>query len=722
VKTLINQNLQLIRKMSPSVKYPTPRRDESAEDVYHGSKVKDPYKWMENPDSDETKAFVDEQNKISAPYINSCEERETIKKELTDLWNYEKYGCPHKEGNKYFFSKNSGLQNQSVIYVQDSLEAEPKVLIDPNGLSEDGTVSLRATSWSHDGSILAYGLSKSGSDWTTIKFRNVETGQDFAEEIEKVKFSGITWTHDNLGVFYGCYPDHDVSCATGKDTKSHENQKLYYHKVGTKQDEDVLCVEFPDQPKWMIGATISDCGRYLFVMPSQDCKYNLLYFCDLELVAKDGIATKFALIEIVTKFEADYDYVTNQGPKCVFHTNKNAENFKLVTIDLSSPAESNWIDLVPEGTDVLEWATGVAGDKLVTCYMQDVKNTMQLRDLTTGEEIYAFPMDIGSVTGFSGDIRHKEMFYKFSSQITPGTIYHIDLAGTVPESKVLIQTKVSGFDSSQFKVEQVFFPSKDGTKIPMFITMRKDFVPDGSSPCLLYGYGGFSISLTPYFSPVHTFFVQHFGIMAIANMRGGGEYGEKWSNAGRQANLQNCLTDFQSAAEFLIGQKYTQKEKLTIYGGSHGGMLVGACTNQRPDLYGAAISAVGVMDMLRFHKFTVGYAWVSNYGCSDVEAEFENLLGISPLHNIKEREECQYPAVLLLTADHDDRVVPSHSLKYMATLQHTLGNLEKQGNPLMIRVDTKSGHGAGKPTSKSIEEYTDLFCFLVKSLGIVYKK
>jgi len=722
VKTLINQNLQLIRKMSPSVKYPTPRRDESAEDVYHGSKVKDPYKWMENPDSDETKAFVDEQNKISAPYINSCEERETIKKELTDLWNYEKYGCPHKEGNKYFFSKNSGLQNQSVIYVQDSLEAEPKVLIDPNGLSEDGTVSLRATSWSHDGSILAYGLSKSGSDWTTIKFRNVETGQDFAEEIEKVKFSGITWTHDNLGVFYGCYPDHDVSCATGKDTKSHENQKLYYHKVGTKQDEDVLCVEFPDQPKWMIGATISDCGRYLFVMPSQDCKYNLLYFCDLELVAKDGIATKFALIEIVTKFEADYDYVTNQGPKCVFHTNKNAENFKLVTIDLSNPAESNWIDLVPEGTDVLEWATGVAGDKLVTCYMQDVKNTMQLRDLTTGEEIYAFPMDIGSVTGFSGDIRHKEMFYKFSSQITPGTIYHIDLAGTVPESKVLIQTKVSGFDSSQFKVEQVFFPSKDGTKIPMFITMRKDFVPDGSSPCLLYGYGGFSISLTPYFSPVHTFFVQHFGIMAIANMRGGGEYGEKWSNAGRQANLQNCLTDFQSAAEFLIGEKYTQKEKLTIYGGSHGGMLVGACTNQRPDLYGAAISAVGVMDMLRFHKFTVGYAWVSNYGCSDVEAEFENLLGISPLHNIKEREECQYPAVLLLTADHDDRVVPSHSLKYMATLQHTLGSSDKQGNPLMIRVDTKSGHGAGKPTSKSIEEYTDLFCFLVKSLGIVYKK
>merc|ERR1712179_220055 len=469
---------------------------------------------------------------ISAPFINSCDERETIKKELTDLWNYEKYGCPHKEGNKYFFSKNSGLQNQSVIYVQDSLEAEPKVLIDPNGMGDDGTVSLRATSWSHDGSILAYGLSKSGSDWTTIKFRNVETGEDFEEEIEKVKFSGITWTHDNKGVFYGCYPDHDLTCATGKDTKSHENQKLYYHRVGTKQAQDVLCVEFPEQPKWMIDAAVSDCGRYLFVMASQDCKYNLLHFCDLEVVAKDGINSKFALTEIVTKFDADYDFVTNQGTKCVFHTNKGAQNFKLVTIDLTSPSESSWVDLVPEGEDVLEWATGVAGDKLITCYMHDVKNTMQLRDLSTGNQVYSFPMDIGSVTGFSGDIRHKEMFY----------------------------------------------------------------------------------------------------------------------------------------------------------------------------------------------KFTVGYAWVSNYGCSDVADEFQNLLGISPLHNIKERDDCQYPAVLLLTADHDDRVVPSHSLKYIATLQNTLKTSAKQTNPLMIRVDTKSGHGAGKPTSKSIEEYTEMFCFLVKSLGIQYKK
>lgn len=704
--------------------YPEPRRDGDAVDDYHGTKVADPYKWMEDPDSEETKEFVTKQNAISMPYIGGCEEREDINRQLTDLWNYEKFGCPHKEGNRYFFSKNSGLQNQSVIYVQDSLKGEPRVLLDPNTFSEDGTVSLSRSSWSHDGSILAYGTSKSGSDWAAIKFLDLETGKEYDEELQKVKFSGITWTHDNKGVFYGCYPDHDADHATGKDTTSHENQKIFYHRVGTPQSDDVLCVEFPDQPKWMMGCSISDCGRYFFLLPSADCKYNMLYFTDLEREAgEQGIRGKFTLTEIVTKFEADYDYVTNQGSKAIFHTNKDAENFRLITIDLMAPAEANWTDLVPEGEDVLEWATGVAGDRLVTCYMHHVKNTLQLRDLSTGQELHQFQLDIGSVTGFSGDIRHKEMFFKFSSQITPGTIYHVDMAsGSQPEVTVHLETKVLGFEKSDFKVEQVFYPSKDGTKIPMFITMRKDFVADGSSPCLLYGYGGFSISLTPYFSPVHTFFVQHFGIMAIANMRGGGEYGERWSNGGRQDKLQNCLTDFQCAAEHLIKEKYTVKEKLTIYGGSHGGMLVGACANQRPELYGAVVSAVGVMDMLRFHKFTVGYAWVSNYGCSDVEAEFPNLLAISPLHNIRETPEQQHPSTLIMTGDHDDRVVPSHSLKYIATLQHVLGKAQGQKQPLLVRVDTKSGHGAGKPTKKSIEEYTDIFCFLVRSLGLQYRK
>lgn len=707
----------------PEFNYVAARRDETVTDDYHGTKMSDPYRWLEDPDSEETKKFVEDQNSVSTPYIQNSKERETIKKQLTELWNYAKYGCPHKEGTKYYFSKNSGLQNQSIVYVQDSLEDEPRVFLDPNTFSEDGTISLSRTTWSHDGSVIAYGVSKSGSDWVTIKFRNVDSSEDYEEELEKVKFSGISWTHDNKGVFYSCYPDQDPANVSGKDTKAHEHQKLYYHVLGTPQSKDVLVAEFPEHPKWMIGASLSDCGRYMFVTTSQDCKYNLLYFADLHISAKDGITGLIPLTQIVSEFEADYDYIANQGPLAVIQTNKGAENSKLIIIDLDKPEEENWKDLVPEHeNDVLEWATGIAGDKLVTCYMQDVKNILQLRDLSTGEELHKFPIDIGSVTGFSGDIRHTEMFYKFSSQVSPGTIYHVDLSTGKPVQKVHIQTEVQGFEASEFKVEQVFYPSKDGTKIPMFITMRKDFVPNGNTPCLLYGYGGFSISLTPYFSPVHTFFVQHFGIMAIANMRGGGEYGEKWSKAGKQENLQNCLTDFQYAAEYLIKEKYTSSSKLAIYGGSHGGMLVGACVNQRPELYGAAVSAVGVMDMLRFHKFTVGYAWVSNYGCADNDTEFENLRKISPLHNIQDSTGSgSYPAVLLLTADHDDRVVPSHSLKYIATLQHALGANKQQTKPLMIRVDTKSGHGSGKPTSKSIEEYTDIFCFLVKALSIQYK-
>jgi len=709
--------------VSERMEYPRPRRDETVVDDYHGTKIVDPYRWMEDPDSEETKQFIEQQNQVSAPFIESCGDRESIRKDLTDLWDYEKYGCPHKKGNKYFFTKNSGLQNQSVLYMQDSLEAEPQVLIDPNSLSEDGTVSLRITSWSHDGLIFAYGLSESGSDWMTIKFRNIETGEDYAEKLEKVKFTGIEWSHDNKGVFYGCYPAHQDDKVSGTDTASHEHQKLYYHLVGSQQQDDVLCVEFPEQPKWMIGASVSDCGRYLFVTPSQDCKYNLLYFCDLQEQAKEGVKSKFSLTQIVGEFEADYDYVTNQGTKAIFHTNKDAERYRLISIDLTAPSASNWTELVPQTDHVLDWATGIAGDKLVTCYMEDVKNSLQLRELSSGTIVHNFQLDIGSIVGFSGKIRHNEMFYKFSSQITPGTIYHVDLSQAgAPVSKAMIETKVKGFDSSQFKVEQIFYPSKDGTKIPMFVTMRKDFVADGSSPCLLYGYGGFSISMTPYYSTVNTFFVQHLGIMAIANMRGGGEYGEGWARKGRRENLQNCLDDFQSAGEWLVQNKYTSKDKLAIQGGSHGGFLVGACANQRPDLFGAAIAAVGVMDMLRFHKFTVGYAWVSNYGCSDVPEEVGNLLRVSPLHNIAAAEGSQHPATLLLTADHDDRVVPSHSLKYMATLQHVLGAQEsKQTQPLLIRVDCKSGHGAGKPTSKSIEEYTDVFCFLVKSLGLQYR-
>jgi len=703
--------------------YPEPRRDETAVDDYHGVKVGDPYKAFENPEAEETKQFVKEENKITNDYINSCEERDLIKKELTELWNYPKYGCPHREGDKYFFSKNTGLQNQSVMYVQDSLDSEAQVFLDANTLSEDGTVSISRASWSHDGSVLAYGLSESGSDWSTLQFKNVNTREDYPEVLEKLKFTTVSWTHDNKGVFYSCYPLHDPKNVSGKDTTSHDHQKLYYHVLGTSQDQDVLCVEFPDNPKWMQFSTVSDCGRFLLVSVSKDCKYNLCYYCDLQAQAPEGVKGKLTLTPFVPEqFDADYDYVSNIGTKVLITTNKNAKNNRLVQIDLENPDESAWVDIIKEDAkDVLRWVCMVAKDKLIACYMKDVKNTMAMYSLT-GELLHDFNLDIGSVTGFSGDVRYDEILFKFSSQIAPGTIYHVDLTVSPPKRRVLIETEINNFKSDDFKVEQVFYPSKDGTNIPMFITMKKDFVPTGTDPCLLYAYGGFGHSLTPSFSITNTYFVQHFGIMAIANIRGGGEYGEAWTDSGRRENLQTCLTDFQCAAEYLIKEKFADKSKLTIYGGSHGGMLVGACTNQRPDLYGASVAAVGVMDMLKFHKHTIGYAWVSNYGCSDNKDEFQNLFNISPLHNVKVPENGCYPAMLLLTGDHDDRVVPSHTLKHIATLQHILGSLPQQVNPLLVRVDTKAGHGAFKPSSKSIEEYTDIFSFLIKSLNIVYRK
>ena len=431
------------------------------------------------------------------------------------------------------------------MYRQDKLEDEPLLFLDPNTLSDDGTVSLATTAFSEDGNIFAYGLSKSGSDWFDIHFKNVDTGKNYPETLTKVKYTGVTWTHDNKGVFYGCYPDHDENGVDGRNTTASGNQKLFYHRVGTPQSEDVLCCEFPDQPKWRIDGEVSDCGRYLLVCPQQDCRDNLVFFADLEGLS-DGIQGKIPLTQIVFKLEYDFMYVTNTGSKFVFRSNKNAPNYRLILIDLANPDEKNWTVLVEEHkTNVLEWATCVDQDKLIVCYMEDVKNILQVRDLATGEHLYDLPMDIGSVVGLSGKKTHSELFYKFSSMITPGIIYHVDMTEKPPMPRVFMETKIAGFNKDDFKVEQVFYPSKDGTEIPMFIGSRKDEKKDGTSPCLLYGYGGFNISLTPSFSITQLFFMQHFGYMAIPNIRGGGEYGEKWHNAGRLLNKQNCFDDFQ---------------------------------------------------------------------------------------------------------------------------------------------------------------------------------
>ncbi|XP_066593585.1 prolyl endopeptidase [Prorops nasuta] len=716
--SISNKNIKEKRKMV-NLQYPDARRDEKVADNYHGTEVKDPYRWLEDPDSDETRAFVDAQNVVTNSFLTSCKYRQDIHNRLKQLWDFPKYSCPRKHGDKYYFYMNTGLQNQSVYYVQDTLEDEPRVFFDPNTLSEDGTVAITSSQFSEDGSIFAYGLSSSGTDWSTIHFINAKTGEKYPEVLEQVKFSPLTWTHDNKGVFYGGYPD-QAGKTDGSETSGNRNHKLRYHRVGTPQSEDILVVDFPEEPLWRIGAVVSDCGKYLIVLPMKDCRDNLVYFTKLEGV---DIRGKLPLTQVVSKLEADHDYVTNDGTKAIFMTNKNASNFKLIAIDLEDYAEEKWVELLPEHPyNVLDWAAAVDGDKFVACYMLDVKNVLQLHCLKTGQLLRTFPLDVGTIIGFSGDKKYSEIFYHFTSFLTPGIIYTMDLKKD-KEPKILREIKVKDFDPNLYKTVQIFYESKDGTKIPMFIVMKANAVFDGSMPALLYGYGGFNVSQQPTFSVTRLVFVQHFnGVLAIANIRGGGEYGEKWHNAGRLFNKQKSYDDFQAAAEYLIEKKYTTSSKLTIQGGSNGGLLVTTCMNQRPDLFGAIISQCGLSDMLRFHKFTVGYAWVSDYGSSDDPKHFENIMKYSSLHNVKVPENGgQYPATLLTTADHDDRVVALHSLKLIATLQHKLGQLPNQTNPLLVRVETKAGHGAGKPTAKLIEESTDILCFIAQSLKLEFK-
>ncbi|GBP70895.1 Prolyl endopeptidase [Eumeta japonica] len=672
-------------------------------DVSEAKEIKDPYRWLEDPDSPETKEFIDAENNITRPYLDACTVKQDINARLTELWNYPKYSCPFRRGDKYFFFKNTGLQNQNVLYIQDSLEGEPRVFLDPNTLSEDGTIALSGCHFTDDGATLAYGLSASGSDWITIHFKDVATEQ--------------------------------TGKADGSETDVNRDQKLCYHKLNTSQSEDVIVVEFPEEPLWRIGAEVSDCGKYLIVTPVKDCRDNLLFFAEL---TKDKVIDgKLPLTQIVHKFEADYEYVTNEGSVCIFRTNKNAPNYRLVKIDLSDPAEEKWETLIPEHPkDVLDWASAVDNDKLVLHYVRDVKSVLQLHDMNAGKLLRTFDLPVGSVVGFAGKKEQREIFYHFMSFLTPGIIYHVDFSKGEDNATVFREVEVKGFNASEYEARQVFYSSKDGTKVPMFIVSKKNIKLDGSNPALVYGYGGFNINIQPSFSVTRLVFMQHLGgVVAIPNIRGGGEYGEKWHNAGRLLNKQNVFDDFQAAAEYLVEEGYTRPSLITAQGGSNGGLLVAACINQRPDLYGAAIvqrmrrqqqtkrqfvRQVGVLDMLRFQRFTIGHAWVSDYGSSENETQFRYLLQYSPLHNIRPPNNdgrAEYPATLVLTADHDDRVVPLHSLKFIAALQHATRDTP-QRRPLLARIDTKSGHGSGKPTTKIIEEHTDILCFITQALGL----
>ncbi|XP_062520515.1 prolyl endopeptidase-like [Corticium candelabrum] len=705
--------------MTESWTYPKARRDETVADDYHGTLVSDPYRWLEDPDSEETKTFVEAQNAISLPFIRETPLRERFHARMTELYNFERYGCPSKHGDRYYYFYNTGLQNHNVMYCQDSLVSEARVFLNPNEWSDDGTIALKVYKFSEDGKLFAFGKSSSGSDWITIHVMNVDTGHQLSDTLQNAKFTSMAWTHDNKGFFYSRYPE-SSSKSDGTETDINLNHKLYYHVVGTEQHEDILCCEFPDNPKWMIGAEVTDDGHYLVLGIYEGCDpVNRLYYCDLTLLS--GIKGILPFVKLVDNFDAEYEYICNDGTLFTFKTNLNAPRYKLINIDFNKPEMEHWSDKVAEHEkDVLEWATGINQNRLVLCYLSDVKNVLQLHDMSTSKHLITFPLEVGTVCGFSGKRKHSEMFYHFVSFLTPGIIYHCNFTDNDIKTTVFRQITVKGFDQSQFQVVQVFYPSKDGVKVPMFIVHRKDLKFDGQSPVFLYGYGGFNVSLTPGFSVTRVIRMQHMGgVIAVPNLRGGGEYGETWHKAGMLANKQNVFDDFQSAAEYLIEHKYSSADKMIISGGSNGGLLVAACSNQRPDLFKCAIAHVGVMDMLRFHKFTIGHAWTTDYGCADKPDNFKYLIKYSPLHNVSVGvHDAQYPAALLLTADHDDRVVPLHSLKLIATLQHTLGNSEKQVNPLMILVDMKSGHGAGKPTAKVIDENSDVNAFVSRVVGI----
>ncbi len=680
--------------MPPAMNYPVTATTNQV-DVYHGVTIADPYRWLEDDNSPETKAWVQAQNAVTFGWLAQIPERAALKTRLTQLWNYERYGVPHQQGGRYFFSRNDGLQNQSVLYTQPALSAPPVVLLDPNKLSADGTVALAGYALSDDGNLMAYGLSASGSDWEEWRVRDVRTGQDLPDVIKWVKFSGASWTKDGAGFFYSRF---DEPKEAEKLTKANYFHKLYYHRLGTPQSADRLVYHRPDQKDWGFHGRVTDDGRYLVISSSQGTeRKQRIFYQDLQ---QPGAP----VVPLLPDFDADYDFIDNDGPVFWFRTDLHAPRGRIVAININKPARGEWKELVPQTRDTLAGANAVGG-QFVVSYLHDAHSQVQLFDLA-GKFLREVELPgLGSAGGFGGRRSDGETFYSFTSFTAPGVIYRFDLR--TGASTVFRQPKVA-FDPARFETRQIIYTSQDGTRVPMFITHRKGLALDGRNPTVLYGYGGFGIALTPAFSVSVLTWLELGGVYAVANLRGGGEYGEEWHQAGTKLKKQNVFDDFIAAAEWLVANHYTTPQKLAIAGGSNGGLLVGAALTQRPDLFGAALPAVGVMDMLRFHKFTIGWAWASDYGSAEDAGEFKALLAYSPLHALK--PGTKYPATLITTADHDDRVVPAHSFKFAAALQAA----QTGRAPVLIRIETKAGHGAGKPTTKLIEEAADRWAFLVK--------
>jgi len=683
-----------------SIQYPETRKDAVVDD-YFGTQVPDPYRWLEDDNSAETKVWVKAQNAVTRTYLDAIPQKAEIRARLEKLWNFEKVSLPFTVGgHRWFFSKNDGLQNQAVLYSAEAPTAKPKVLLDPNELSKAGTVALNGESVSWNDKLLAYGLSKAGSDWVTWKVRDTGTGKDLPDQIEWSKFSGAAWARDDKGFYYAAF---DAPKPGEALTGVNKNQKVYFHRIGTAQKADELVYARPDQPDWGFGADTTRDGRWLFIYQSQGTESkNRLFVRDL---SKPGSKVE----PFLDKFDASYSVIANDGDTFYVLTDNGAPRKRLVAIQHSKPDPKDWKVLIPEdaGTAVLE-SVGLVDGHFIAEWMTDAHQRLKIygKDGSFQKEI-ALP-GLGSVA-FSGRREDRAIYYSYTSFSDPGSIYRYDLRSG---KQTLWHRPKIAFNPSDFETKQVFYPSKDGTKIPMFITAKKGLKLDGQNPTLLYGYGGFDISLTPAFSVSRLVWMEMGGVYAQANLRGGGEYGNAWHDAGRLKHKQNVFDDFISAAEWLIAQKYTSTPKLAIQGGSNGGLLIGACETQRPDLFGVCLPQVGVMDMLRFQKFTIGWAWESDYGSSDTKEGFETLIKYSPLHNLK--PGVKYPPTLIFTGDHDDRVVPAHSFKYAATIQ-----ADQAGPaPVLIRIETDAGHGAGKPTSKSLDELSDAWAFCVKNLDI----
>jgi prolyl oligopeptidase len=680
----------------PALIYPVTKQVDQV-DNYHGTSIADPYRWLEDANSAETKAWVEAQNKVTQGYLSQIPQRDAIRQRLTKLWNYERYSVPVKEGGRYFYSRNDGLQNQSVLYTMKSLSDAPRMLLDPNKLAADGTVALAGTAVSPDGKLLAYGTAASGSDWNEWKVRDIETGKDMDDHLKWVKFSATAWAHDGKGFYYSRY---DEPKEATKLADVNYFQKLYFHKIGTPQSADVLVYDRPDEKEWGFQAQTTDDGRYLIITATKGTSPKVrLFYKDL---AKAGSK----VLPLIDNFDASYDFIDNVGPVFYFSTDKKAPRKRIVAIDVRKPAQANWKQIVAESEQTLVGAD-IVNKQIIGEYMSDARSVVKVTDMK-GKPVREISLPgIGTVSGFSGKRGETETFYSFTGFTNPTTIYRLDMKSG--KSSVFRQPKVD-FNPNDYETRQQFYTSRDGTKVPMFITSKKGLKLDGSNPTYLYGYGGFNISMTPGFSPANLAWMEMGGVYVVANLRGGGEYGEAWHEAGTKLHKQNVFDDFIGAAEWLIANKVTSPAKLAIGGGSNGGLLVGAAMTQRPELFGAAIPMVGVMDMLRFHKFTIGWAWTSDYGSSENPDEFKALVKYSPLHNLKPGN-C-YPATMITTADHDDRVVPAHSFKYAATAQAA----QAGSAPVIIRIDTKAGHGAGKPTAKQIEEVADRWGFLSRAL------